>query len=371
MLKATPKIVHLTSVHVRFDTRIFVKMCSLLAENGYSVSLVVADGKGEMLENDISIIDVGATKGGRFSRMTKTVKLVFDKAKELDADVYHLHDPELITVGLKLKKLGKSVIFDAHEDFPKQILGKFYLNKLSKLVLSKTFELYERWTCPKFDAVVAATPFICNKFLKINPKTTNINNFPVLEELWSGGDWKKKREVAYVGGITEIRGIKEVITAMSYTQGVRLNLAGTFSDKKLENLVKNYKAWSKVNDLGFLNRQQMNEMLAKSRVGVVTFLPAPNHINAQPNKMFEYMSAGLPIIASNFPLWREIVEGNQCGICVDPSDPRAIGEAMQYLIDHPLDAEKMGKNGRRAVETKFNWSIEGQKLISLYEELKK
>ncbi|MGI9316900.1 MAG: glycosyltransferase, partial [bacterium] len=82
-----------------------------------------------------------------------------------------------------------------------------------------------------------------------------------------------------------------------------------------------------------------------------------------------YMAAGIPTIASNFPLWREIVEGNQCGICVDPLDPRAIGEAIQYLIDNPSEAERLGRNGRKAVEEKFDWAIEEQRLSKLYREL--
>jgi len=135
--------------------------------------------------------------------------------------------------------------------------------------------------------------------------------------------------------------------------------------------VKNYPLWFKVNELGFLNRKQVNGVLSRSRVGLVTFLPAPNHFDAQPNKMFEYMSAGLPIITSNFPLWREIVEGNKCGICVDPLDPKMIGEAIQHIVYHPLEAEKMGKNGRQAVEKKYNWTIEEQKLFKLYKELTK
>ena len=369
MSKLIPKIVHLTSVHPRYDTRIFIKMCKSLVLNGYNVSQVIADGNGDELKDGVSIIDVGIVTGGRLSRMIKTSSSVFEKAKKLDGDIYHIHDPELIPAGLKLKKLGKKVIFDSHEDVSKQILSKTYLNKISRIILSKIFEWYEYWSLPKFDYLIAATPFIRDKLLKINPNTININNFPLLNELKISSWIHKENTVAYIGGISEARGIKEVILALSFTQNVRLNLAGSFSEKIFEEKIKKYENWSKVNTLGFLNRQQVSEVLAKSHAGIVTFLPEPNHINAQPNKMFEYMSAGLPVIASNFSLWREIIEGNQCGICVDPLNPKAIGDAIQYLIDNAQKSEQMGKNGRKAVEQKYNWSMEEKKLLTLYKNL--
>jgi glycosyltransferase involved in cell wall biosynthesis len=371
MKKSIFQIIHLTSVHPRYDTRIFIKMCKSLVLNGYNVSLVVADGKRDEVKDGVSIFDVGATTGGRLSRMTKTCSRVFQKAKELDGDVYHIHDPELIPAGLKLKKLGKKVIFDAHEDVPKQILSKSYLNKISKIILSKILEWYEYWSLPKFDYLIAATPFIRDKLLKINPNTVNINNFSLLNEFKILSQTQKKNAVAYIGGISEIRGIKEVILALSFTQNVRLNLAGSFSERIFKEKIKKYKNWSKVNTLGFLNRQQVSEVLAKSIAGIVTLYPVTNYITSLPVKMFEYMSAGLPVIASNFSLWREIIEGNECGICVDPLNPKAIGDAIQYLIDNPKKAEQMGKNGRKAVEQKYNWSIEEKKLLTLYKDLLK
>ena len=348
-------------------------MCSSLAQNkNYEVSLVVADGKGDEIKNKVNIIDVGVKSGGRLSRMTKTVNKVFKKAVELDVDIYHLHDPELLPIGLKLKKLGKKVIFDSHEDVAKQMLGKPYLNAPLRRLIGAVFGMYESYACVKLDAIIAATPYIRDKFLKINLNTVDINNFPLLEELANTSEWEKKQnEVAYVGGISKIRGIEEIIQALGYTNEIRLNLAGKFSEASVEVNVKNYAAWSKVNELGFLNRGQINTVLAKSKAGLVTLHPVINYIDALPVKMFEYMAAGIPVIASNFPLWREIIEGNECGLCVDPLNPKAIGEAIQYLIDNPAQAERMGGNGRKAVEGKFNWPVEEEKLLDLYKGLKK
>ena len=294
--------------------------------------------------------------------MTKTVWQAFRKALTIDADIYHLHDPELIPTGLKLKRLGKKVVFDSHEDVPKQLLSKPYLGPMSSRILSATTSLFERYACRQLDGVITATEFICDKFLAINPNTVDVNNFPLLGELDSAVTWAEKQdEVCYVGGIGAMRGIREIVHACEFLQSLaRLNLAGSFFnfDNAVVAEVKSYPGWSRVNELGELDRFEVRDVLGRSVAGLVIFHPLPNHIDAQPNKMFEYMSAGIPVMASIFPLWHEIIEGNDCGICVDPLDPKAIAGAIDRLVMNPELARRMGKNGHQAVLRKYNWSIE-------------
>lgn len=365
-----PKIAHLTSVHYRNDIRIFFKQCCSLATHGYDVTLVVADDQGDEYKEGVKIVDVGRLPG-RLNRMFKTTHLIFSKAVSLNADIYQFHDPELIPVGLKLKQLGKKVIFDSHEDVPKQLLAKPYLGPVSRRILSGVISLFERYTCRRFDGVIAATPFIRDKFLAINPRTVDINNFPVIGELETAVPWIEKHdEVCYVGGISANRGILEVVRALELLQSsTRLNLAGRFSESVLEAKVKALPAWGRVNELGFLDRVGIRDVLGCSIAGLVTLHPIINYLEALPIKMFEYMAAGIPVIASNFPLWREIVEGNQCGFCIDPLDSKAIASAIDFLVINPKEAERMGANGQRAIARYYNWSMEEKKLISLYESL--
>lgn len=368
MLKRIFRIVHLTSVHQRYDTRIFIKECQSLVDSGYEVSLVVADGRGGELKDGVDIYDVGKASG-RLKRILKTTNNIYQKALELDADIYHLHDPELIPIGLRLLGKEKKVVFDAHEDLPKQILSKPYLKAWQAKSLSWLIKQLEEYALVRFSGVIAATPFIREKFEVINTNTVDINNYPQLSE-FAEIEYSERhiqKAVCYVGGLSKVRGIKEIVQAMDYVQSdMVLKIAGGFSELEFEKDVKSQSGWQSVQELGFLDRQGVQDTLLNSLAGLVTLHPVINYQDALPVKMFEYMAAGLPVIASNIKLWQEIIENNVCGICVNPMNPREIAEAIDYIATHPEEAREMGINGKKAVLEKYNWGIEEKKLLSFY-----
>jgi glycosyltransferase involved in cell wall biosynthesis len=365
------KVCHLVSVHGRKDIRIFHKECRSLAAAGHEVTLIVADGKPDEVCDNVSIQSVKKFDS-RIKRMIKAPPLIFKKALSVKADVYHFHNPELIPIALKLKRLGKKVIFDSQEDIEKQLLSKPYFNKFVGMIVSKIYYLYERYAVKKFDLILAATPFIRDKLKKIHPNVIDINNYPILGELNQPSINFTEREntIAFIGSIDEIRGTRQMIKALEYCKtDIRLKLAGIFHSQTLRNQLIKYNGWKKVDEIGYVDRQSIKKILSEVRAGIAVFLPVPNFIHSRPNKLFEYMSAGLPVIASNFPLWKSIIEDKKCGITVDPEDPIAISKAIDWIINNPEEAQTMGKNGLNAVKALYNWQNEEKKLIEVYKSL--
>lgn len=364
------KIAHLTSAHPRHDIRIFVKECASLAAAGHEVHLIVADGLGDEIKHDVRLHDVGAKTGGRLSRMTGTVKRVYEKTLQLMPDVAHFHDPELIPAALRLQQAGIRIVYDVHEDVPRQVLAKHWIPGVARPWVSRGVETLEDYAARRFDAIVAATPVIRERFARAGARRSiDVCNYPILAELVRDTPWSSRRnEACYLGGISRTRGIEPIIAALPDSD-TRLNLAGIWSEPDLKAALQREAGWSRVNDLGVLDRTGVAEVLAASKIGLVTLLPTPSYVESLPIKLFEYMAAGMPVIASDFPLWRGIVEDAGCGLLVDPQDPQAIADAIATLLADDARAQAMGEAGKRAVLAKYSWAAEADKLLALYRQL--
>ena len=365
------KITHLTSAHSRYDTRIFLKICSSLAKNkNYQVSLVVADGKGDESKNSVSIVDVGTKSYGRLSRMTKTVKKVFKRAKDLKSDIYHFHDPELIPVGLKLKKLGAKVIFDIHENTDLQILEKDWIPYIFRKSISYIFRKYEDYACKKFDLLILPQEAMYNKYKNL-AKTTVIGNFPnKIEKLDLSLKRSSKFDLLYSGGINKSRGLFNMLELIEELNKLdsryKLTLAGKVSETDLE-LAKKYRGWKYTNYLGLLSKDEIYEVYTKNSIGLILFNNVGQYFMAYSLKLFEYIQNGMYVIMPDFGDWIYFNKNNKVGLNVDINNAKKIAKKIHELDDNEI--LQVGENNIDKVTKYFSWESQEKKLFEIYEEI--
>lgn len=362
------KIVHLTSVHQPFDTRIFYKECVSLAQTGYDVVLVAPYDHSKFV-NGVKIRSVPKVKGKK-ERIRNTIWQVYLAAIDEEGDIYHFHDPELIPIGFLLKLRGKKVIFDIHEDAPAQILEKEYINPAwLRTVVSKGVRFLEWMSGVFFDGIISVVPKITEKFPK--NKSITLQNYPILQlidQVTPASVPKRKPAMIYAGGITKIRSAVEIIKAINkIDEQAELWLLGKWETEDLKKSCEILPGWRQVQYFGFKSLEETYGHLKSADIGLIIFYPLTNHLIASPNKAFEYMACSLPMIMSDFPYWREVFEG--AAIFVDPQNPDTIADAMTDLLEHPEKAKTLGAAGRRMVEEKYSWEAESQKLFAFYEKI--
>ncbi len=366
------RVCHITILHHRYDTRIFLKECRSLAKK-YKTFLIVADGQGDEEKDGVRIIDVGLRAGSFLKRLFLTSYRIYKRAKGLHCRVYHFHDPEFLYWGYRLLTRERKVVFDAHEDLPKQILRKDYIPAYLRPAISKFSGTALLFFAKRFSAVIAATPSIKTAFLKSARICEDICNYVIASEFLDKPEYEKREKtICYLGGITAARGIRELMLSMeSLDPEVKLEIAGKFENDAFRNEITTMKSWDMAVFHGFVGRNEIAGILGRSRVGMLILHPDHGYLESLPVKLFEYMAAGIPVIASDFPLWKEIIEGNSCGICVDPFNTAKISQSISYLIDNNEIGEKMGEAGCNAIIKKFNWANEEVKLLYIYSLLLK
>lgn len=368
------KICHVTSAHNTEDVRILKKECVSLAKiDDYSISLV---GPGDSrVYNKVNIIGLGAIPSSRVKRMTEFAKRIVKKAIDLDADVYHLHDPELLRYALQLKRRGKKVIFDSHENVLDSIDDKVYMPVFLRKAFKIYYQMIQNRVFPKLNGIIVVSPQMIDLYEKYNDNLAMVTNFPIVHK---GENTHKteppvKGRFIFAGGITEQWSHREIINAIDKIDGVEYRLFG-IADEDYLNELKKMNGWEKVHYGGKISFEEVQTEIKKAQVVFVLLKPSKNSFGMQGTlgntKLFEAMANGKPVIATGFDLWQDIIEINACGICIDLNKTNSIEDAIRSVLrlsDEKL--ETMGMNGRKAIFEKYNWLEAEKSLYNLYQKI--
>lgn len=365
----------ITSVHHAYDGRIYYKQCRSLQKAGYQVILIAP--KPEKIEHSdgVKLIPFEKPKS-RFKRFLTGIQ-IYKLARQTGADIYHFHDPDLLFVGALLSRTTKKpVIYDIHEHYPNAIMSRVYIPKLLRTVVKFGYVVVEKICLRFITGVIYTTDEIGERYFRyVNCK---IENFPLKEMFHEQkGITKEESLFIYLGGITEIRGVIQLLKAFAQTVAIypdaKLLFVGFFETNKFESdvmqLVSQLDIKENVIFKGRVPYTEINQYVEKASVGLLPYLPVPNHLVALPNKLIEYMAAGNAVIASDYPHYRKIVDGSKCGVLVNAEEPKQISNAMIRLLKNQDVTKKMGKRARKAFLTRYNWGYEEKKLVAFYERL--
>ncbi|MDF2733470.1 MAG: group 1 glycosyl transferase [Chloroflexota bacterium] len=369
------RVVHVSTVHRSDDPRILRKECQTLAEAGYSVTFI-GQGLPPIDLGDVAFVSIGEVQH-RLARIVIMPMRVVRAVWRIRPDLVHLHDPELLVVGALFRILGMRVVYDAHEDLPSQVAYKPYLPPWARPLISQAARIGILVAGRMVSGVVAATPHVARRFPA--DQTVVVQNFPLRREF---ADLEPMRyaerpmTVAYVGRVTEAVGglvMADAVRGLRHRPHLRVVIAGPMDgavSAAVASVAEPAGAGAPAIEApGWLDRSEVIGLLGATRVGLVVFQPVENYIDAQPTKLFEYLASGVPVVASDFPVWREIVGAVDAGLLVDPTDPAAVAAAIDALLDDPERAEAMGRRGRAAVLERYMWDDQGARLVALYRRL--
>jgi glycosyltransferase involved in cell wall biosynthesis len=351
------RIAHVTTVHRWDDGRIFERQARSLARAGHEV-WILAPGTDAFSVDDVEVIPLGIARR-RSDRMWRLVREAGRVIRRLDPDVVIVHDPELLrmVIALSFRRRRPRLVYDAHEDYSAQIRDKEWLPAWSRGMLAVLLGQMELLAARRTEMVFSATPTIAARFP--GSKTHVVLNRPVLADMPKitepshgstgpndGSTWA----LAYVGDLRTIRGAETLIKALTLLNDdpVRLHLVGRITPASLESDLSLEPGWSKVVQIGWSAKATVYDVLASADVAVLPFLPAHNHIESQPNKLFEYLVMGLPVVMSDFPGWVEIAEevGARYEIFAS-GDPHSLAQAMSRIFVEPCP-ELRGERSMRA-----------------------
>lgn len=282
------------------------------------------------------------------------------KAFRIDADAFHCHEPDALIIGLLQKLRGAKVVYDVHEHWPSELPR----NIGAPSVIAPLIDLVEQWLARWTDAVVAVSESVGIRF----EKSIILPNYPYINSEYplSSPDPSINLHTysCMAAKIQTFHGIPESLTAIDQLKvewnDAHLTLIG--------NIAVSIPSDAPVTCTGYIPHNQIHAALQSSGIGLV--LLQPEYYNIQiglPNKLFSYMAAGVPVIASDLPEIRQVVKDANCGILVSPGNVNEIVMAAHWLADHPEEAQTLGRNGQEAIVSRYQWKNVEERLTKVYD----
>lgn len=366
------KVCHVTSAHNRYDGRIFLKQCVSLVNNNYDVTLLCCDNIPDEKKNNVNIVSTNKKFSSIYDRIFNSKKILKKKCVEIDADIYQFHDPDLLSLALKMKKIGKKVIFDSHENYPALFLEREWIPSFLRRICAFLYSKKENRAFRKMDAVICVTDYVKERIKRVNSNVYVVTNYPIIENIHKTKLKSDLTTLCFAGGIRSDWNHEVILKAIKDIENIKYVVAGNCTNDYL-NILKQYESFDKMEFLGKINHCEVKELYAKSTIGMALCSYRPNteyKMGSLGNtKIFEYMMSELPVIFTDFEVFKNILTEGVYGIAVNPYSEEDVKNAIKYLIDNPDIALKMGKTGRKLVEKKYNWESQVPILLSVYEKL--
>lgn len=376
------RVLHIGKSHSVFDSRIFQKECISLATAGYAVSYLTSDEVVlfEGKKNGVCLRCLSKIKNPyrvkqlfSYIRQKRRIeKRYLEEVLMEKPDLVHIHEQQLGFLVKRLKQHSIRVIYDIHEDNA-GTAGTYYKKYGILVSYCMTFlsKRKEQRIVRNADGVIMATDHIAELLMPDlkKKKWEVIYNYPILEEAAVAPHTNTNSGyICYTGTMEYTRKLEIMFEALAWLKkDIKILMIGNIApwyQKKLEDI------YSNVEFCGYLNKEEIQAIHSGAFAGMCVLANTPNIYYSLPIKLFEYMRDGLPVIASDFPIWKSIVEESKCGICV-PNEIEAIGKAIDYLYTHQDIGKQMGKAGRAGAIEKYNWKREEKKLISFYHRIEK
>jgi glycosyltransferase involved in cell wall biosynthesis len=359
-----------STAHPASDIRVFEKEAVSLVKAGFDVYLVARSSESCTIDS-VHVISNGVPKG-RLGRFTVGLPRTVIRALRVHAQVYHLHDPELLLALPLLRLIGKTVVLDFHEDIPFDILGKAWLGPpWLRRVLSTAARRFLSTAVCLSNASIAATPPIAVR-LGHPGKVVTLRNLVRVQEFDSAQAAPRPDDstllAVYAGGLSRARGIDRILDATATMRHpIKLLLLGAWENPRFQDECSAKPGWASTRYVGLVSSQPANGYVKSADIGIALYCPLPNHMDTMPNKPFEYMAAGLPMVMSDFPYWRATF--GECALFADPDDTNAVARCLDELAGSRDLCRRLGKAGRHLVETEYSWEQEQDKLVQLYRKL--